>query len=111
MEINKKTQTTEDATTSMVTSKKQITVKEATTSRYSATTTQTTRDATTSMVRATTQTTEGPATAVAISTVKQGRRHRTDFEFIWAINIEAFFYIFINALHAGYRFVLRKVEM
>ena len=36
MEINKKTQTTEDATTSMVTSKKQITVKEATISKASA---------------------------------------------------------------------------
>ena len=84
MEITEKTQTTEDTIT-------------------------TTQGTTTSMARATKQTTEDPATAVYLQLSRVGVTTLTE-QFILDTNIEAF-YIFINALQAGHRFVLRKVEM
>ena len=95
----KKTQTTNEATTSRVTVKKLTATKEATTSRDSAIMTQTTQGETTSMAGATTQTTEeGLGTTLAIPTVEQGRHHLNDKDenkqFIRTINIRAFYIIF-----------------
>ena len=79
VEITKKTQTTEDAGASRLTSKKQTTTaKEATTSTDSGIMAQTTQGETTSVATAKTQTTEGRLQPVVTSLVKQGRRHRTD---------------------------------
>ena len=73
MEITKKPQTTQDATTSWVTSKKQTTAKDATTSKDSAIMAQTTQ------VSATQTANEGPSTVMPISTVGQGKHYLNNY--------------------------------